>query len=289
MKALFEKLMFDGPNSVLVRRFCMPYFDAPWHYHPEVELTYIVQGYGQRFVGDHVDLFLPGDLVLLGADLPHFWRSDDDFYQPQNGYCSESVVVQFSTAFVQQGIMTLPEAETIQALLARARYGIRFSPEVSQAIPSQLEQLPTKTGFTQLLAVLDLLYQLAADKAATVLASDGYPLAHGSTETERMKRVLEYVLTHFRSEIRTEQIASVAGMAPAAFCRYFKNRTRKTFVEYLNELRISQARKLLSQVDLSVGQVGLECGFNNSSHFHKQFKLHTGMTPLHYQTIARHK
>ena len=104
-----------------------------------------------------------------------------------------------------------------------------------------------------------------------------------------MKRVLEFMLTHFRTEIRTEQIASVAGMAPAAFCRYFKNRTRKTFTEYLNELRIGHARKLLVNADLSAGQVAIECGFNSSSHFHRLFKFHTGMTPFQYQLAAKGK
>ncbi|MFD2571222.1 AraC family transcriptional regulator [Spirosoma soli] len=287
MKALFEKLPFDAQKSLLVRRFCLPYFDAPWHYHPEYELTYIVKGYGRRFVGDHVESFQAGDLVLLGPNLPHFWRSDEDFYKGEAKSRVESIVVQFPIAFVEQGLATVSEAGAIRQLLDRSRYGLCLGLPMSQFLADQLEALPNQSGFKQLLNLLAILHELSADTQARLLASDGYQLAPGMAETERMKRVLEFVLVNFREEIRVEQIASVAGMVPAAFCRYFKKRTRKSFIDYLNELRISHARKLLASQDMSVGQVGLECGFNNSSHFHRQFKLHTGTTPLNYQVMAK--
>ncbi|AKD53583.1 AraC family transcriptional regulator [Spirosoma radiotolerans] len=289
MKALFEKVMFNEQSSLLVRRFELLYFDAPWHYHPEYELTYIVRSHGRRFVGDHVEPFLAGDLVLLGPDLPHFWRNDDEFYQTDSPHLVESIVVQFPASFTERGLASIPEAALVRELLERARYGLRFSLEMSQTVAERMEQLPQQTGLTQLLSLLTILNVLATDQNAQLLASDGYQLAPGAAETERMKRVLEFVLGHFREEIRVEQIASVAGMAPAAFCRYFKNRTRKTFVEYLNELRIGHARKLLTNVDMSIGQVGLECGYNNNSHFHRQFKLSTGITPFQYQALARGK
>ena len=276
-------------DRLLVRRFQMPQFDVPWHYHPEYELTYIAQGCGRRFLGDHVESFTAGDLVLIGPDMPHFWRSDDEYYQPASTLTAEWVVLQFPGAFAQQVLQNLPEASAITNLLARARYGLRFSTEASVQISNAIDRLTTQTGLEQVLSTLHILNQLATDRDAYLLASEGYQLAPGAAETERMKRVLEFTLASFRDEIRIEQIASIAGMAPAAFCRYFKKRTRKTYVEYLNELRIGHARKLLTDADLSVGQVGLECGFNNISHFHRQFKLNTGMTPLRYQTTAQTK
>jgi AraC-like DNA-binding protein len=285
MKALFEKVTVDEQTSLLVRRFQMPFFDAPWHYHPEYELTYIVKGYGRRFVGDHSETFSAGDLVLIGSNLPHFWRSDDDFYQKESSMQVESIVVQFPAVFDQQLLAAIPEAQSIRQLLQRARYGLSFCPAIREIAANQLEPLATLNGLPQLLRLLAVLHQLAADSNATLLASDGYQLAPGVAETERMKRIFDYLLVHFREEIRVDQIASIAGMAPAAFCRYFKKRTRKSFIEYLNELRINHARKMLVNRNFNVGQVGLECGFNNSSHFHRQFKLYTGMTPLRYQMI----
>jgi AraC-like DNA-binding protein len=287
MKALFEKVTFGEQSSLLVRRFKLPYFDAPWHYHPEYELTYIVKGFGRRFVGDHIESFQAGDLVLIGPDLPHFWRSDNAFYQNDSGMEVESVVIQFPTVLDHKVLAYVPEAGAMQQLLQRARYGLRFSPAARELVTAQLELLAGCIGFSQLLGLLAILNVLATDQDACLLASEGYQLAPGAAETERMKRILEFMLTHFREEIRMEQAASIAGMAPAAFCRYFKKRTRKTFVEYLNELRVSHARNLLTHSGLSVGQVGLEAGFNNISHFHQHFKRQTGLTPLRYQSMTR--
>ena len=289
MTALFEKITINEQNSLLVRQFQMPYFDVPWHYHPEYELTYIVRGDGRRFVGDHVESFTAGDLILIGPDMPHFWRSDEEYYRPTSSLKAEWVVVQFPIAFGQDVLANLPEASAVTSLLHRARYGLRFSPAATAEVAQDIEQLTKESGLKQVLSIVSILDQLANDRDAHLLASDGYQLAPGTAETERMKRVLEFILNNFRDEIRVEQIASVAGLAPAAFCRYFKKRTRKSFIEYLNEMRISHARKLLTNNDLSVGQAGIECGFNNVSHFHRQFKLHTGMTPLRYQTLSHKK
>ncbi len=285
MKALYEKVAIDEQRSLAVRQYTQPYFDAPWHYHPEYELTYISHGYGRRFVGDHTELFTTGDLVLLGPELPHFWRSDDDFHQGTLTQQVEAIVVQFPASFAEQGLVTLPETQAVCQLLARARYGLRFRVAISQQLAPALHQLVTKTGLTQVLALLDILAQLTTDPDAYPLASDGYQLAPGAADTERLKRVLEFMLAHFREDIPLTDIAEVADMVPAAFCRYFKKRTRKSFIEYLTDLRVGYARKLLTTSNLTVGMIGLEAGFTNVSHFHRQFKRHTGMTPAQYQRV----
>ncbi|ARK10608.1 AraC family transcriptional regulator [Fibrivirga algicola] len=286
MKALYEKVNIDQEHSLLVKHIRLTAFGALWHYHPEYELTYILESNGKRFVGDHVTNFDVGDLVLIGPNLPHFWRNDDDRYDELP---AEAIVVQFPAALDENLLAVLPESGAIRQLLHRSRYGLCFSPTTVNRLAPRLIQLPHLQGMAQVLELLSILNELSADREAILLASDSYQLTASEAETERMKRVLEFVLKHFRKEIRIEQIASVAGMAPAAFCRYFRKRTGKSFVEYLNELRISHARKLLTQADLSVSQVGFECGFNNISHFHRQFKQQTGTTPMRYQAIYRDK
>ncbi|MFC5410420.1 helix-turn-helix domain-containing protein [Larkinella bovis] len=289
MKALFEKIELGDHTSLRVIHLELPYFEAPWHFHPEYELTYIVRSHGKRFVGDHVEPFEAGDLVLLGPDLPHFWRNDDEYYQPDSGQIAEAIVIQFAKTLGETLLPQLPETRPLSALLNRARYGLRFSPQKVTGVKKALENLLHSDGLERLLQLLALLQQLADDPTAMMLASDNYELKASEAETERMKRVLDYMLAHFREEIRVDAMASVAGMAPAAFCRYFRKRTRKSFIEYLNELRISHARKLLVQSDLSISQIGFECGFNNISHFHRQFKLHNGTTPLKYQSLQHNK
>lgn len=286
MKALFEKVRIEEQESLLIKHILTDRFDAPWHYHPEYELTFIAQSSGKRFIGDHVGDFSPGDLVLLGPNLPHFWRNDDDQLLEAS---AEAIVIQFSENINETMLSTLPEAERILQMLHRSRYGLLFSAPFQQRVGQKMERLLSRTGMERVIEWLRILNELSYDTNVTLLASDSYQLSPSEAETDRMKRVLEYMLHHFRKEIRIEQIASVAGMAPAAFCRYFRKRTNKSFVEYLNELRISHARKLLTRADLSVGQVGLECGFNNISHFHRQFRQQTGTTPLKYQAAYRDK
>ncbi|WP_234736545.1 helix-turn-helix domain-containing protein [Tellurirhabdus bombi] len=289
MKALFEKIDFGKDNSLQIKHLLLAHFDAPWHYHPEYELTYIIQSQGKRFVGDHIESFSEGDLVLMGPNLPHFWRNDESYYEPDNKQIAEAIVIQFDQKLGDQWLPQLPESSTLRTLLARANHGLRFSEAKVEEAKPLLYNLLHLEGMPLLLGVLQLLVCLAADSDAVMLASDGYQLIASEAESERMKRVLDYMLEHFRHDIRIDDIASVAGMAPAAFCRYFRRRTRKSFIEYLNELRISHARKLLLHSNNSVGQVGLECGFNNISHFHRQFKLYTGTTPLRYQYLQRMK
>lgn len=286
MKALLEKVKIEDQESLLTKHVQTNSFDAPWHYHPEFELTYIAQSSGKRFIGDHVGDFSAGDLVLLGPNLPHFWRNDDD--QPIDGI-AEAFVIQFSESINESMFRMLPEAERITQMLHRSRYGILFSESFRQRIGPKIERLLNQHGMNKVIDWLRILDELSLDNDAVLLASDSYQLSPSEAETDRMKRVLEFMLYNFRREIRIDQIASVAGMAPAAFCRYFRKRTNKSFVEYLNELRISHARKLLTRADMSVGQVGLECGFNNISHFHRQFRQQTGTTPLKYQAAYRDK
>lgn len=284
MKALYEKVTIGEEHSLLVKHLRLNAFGSVWHYHPEYELTYIIESNGKRFVGDHVANFDVGDLVLIGPNLPHFWRNDDERL---NEPPAEAIVVQFLSSFDEILLASFPESRSVRQLLQRARHGVWFSAEATAKVGPRLIRLPEQQGMGRVLELLGILNDLTTDRDSVLLASDSYQLSVSEAETERMKRVLEYILTHFREEIRVEQIASVAGMAPAAFCRYFRKRTNKSFVEYLNELRISHARKLLTHADLSVGQVGLECGFNNISHFHRQFKQQTGTTPLRYQATYR--
>ncbi|NBB19197.1 helix-turn-helix domain-containing protein [Runella sp. CRIBMP] len=284
MKPQLEKLSIEGSLSYLARGFNMAFFDAPWHYHPEYELTYIVKSHGQRFVGDHIGPFYEGDLVLLGSNLPHFWRNDDAFYQSNPALWAESVVIQFPQSLVYDFIEKVPEFTSIQELMKRSARGIKFSNESTQRIEKDILQLPYLPEGVRFISFLGILLALTKDKSAEALASSAYQITPDDADTERMKRIIEFTLRHFQEEIRLEIVAETAHMTVPAFCRYFKKRTQKTYVEFLNNFRLSHARKLLSNSDLSVAQVGLECGFRNLSNFHQIFKRHTGLSPLQYKT-----
>lgn len=287
MKPQLEKLTFETSSSFLARRFKRAYFDAPWHYHPEFELTYIVQGTGQRFVADSVQPFSEGDLVLLGSYLPHFWRNSSEFYQADSQLSAESVVVQFPQALIDDFLAKVPDFKSIMNLIRQSVFGIQFSRDTAEKVHDKLLQLPQLSEGFRFVTLLDILMILSQDHSPALLASTAYRITIDDAETERMKRILDFTLAHFQEEIQLETIAEIAHLTVPAFCRYFKKRTQKTYIEFLNQLKINLARKLLTDSEHSVAQVGLECGFHNLSNFHQVFKRQIGKSPLQYRKVNK--
>ncbi|UTA67458.1 AraC family transcriptional regulator [Emticicia sp. 21SJ11W-3] len=277
MKALFEKVITDEGSSFLTRYVALPHFDAPLHYHPEYELTLIVKGSGQRFVGDHVSAFEEGDLVLLGSNLPHFWRSEH--VSKNEDDLDEAVVIQFSPAFVDNILDSLPECKSIVSMLNMADSGIKFPVSMAPLVQKVFET----EGVMRLLALIDALEQLSKCAEYQLLASEGFNIKPDETENERMRKILEFTLENFKEDISLETVAEIANLTVPSFCRYFKSRTRKTYIYFLNEIRLSNARKMLMDNELDISQISIECGFQNLSHFHRIFKSQTGVTPLVYR------
>lgn len=274
MRASYEKIPANDETSLLARHIKVPYFDAPLHFHPEYELTLIISGNGKRFVGDSVENFKSGDLVLLGSNLPHFWRSD----KPSET-TSEAIVIQFSTDFVENILGKLPECKNILSMLILAKCGIKF--KASFAV--LLEDLIDKKDLKRLTLFIELLETLSQSTDYQILASENFNIKPDDAENERMRKILEFTLDNFQNEVEINEVADLANLTVPSFCRYFKARTRKTYIDYLHEIRVGHARKLLIDNKLSISQIGLECGFQNLSNFHRIFKKQVGLTPLAYR------
>lgn len=274
MRASYEKIPANNEASFLARHIQVSYFDAPLHFHPEYELTLIISGSGKRFVGDSVENFESGDLVLLGSNLPHFWRSD----KPSET-TSEAIVIQFSADFVENILGKLPECKSIISMLTIAKSGIKFAASFAPL----LENLITKNALKRFTQLLELLEILSQSTDYQTLASENFNIKPDDAENERMRKVLEFTLDNFQNEVSINEVADLANLTVPSFCRYFKARTRKTYVDYLQEIRVSHARKLLIDNKLSISQIGLECGFQNLSNFHRIFKKQVGVTPLAYR------
>lgn len=280
MKALLEKTLLGDEKTVLVRRFTIPYFSAPFHFHPEFELTYILQGSGKRFVGAHIDNFEPGDLIFLGSQVAHYWRSDPEYYQ-HKGLQSEAIVIHFSAHFAEQIIRQIPEFQPVVNLLAQSLHGIQFAP--NPTLVNYLEQLVDLNGMKQVRVFLELLEALTFDADSQLLNPSPNQVKPKEMENDRMKRILEFTLANFQHEVRLSDVADLANLTVSSFCRYFQKYTSKTYVAYLNEIRISHARKLLIEGTLSIQEIGLISGFQNLSNFHRLFKQQTGFSPLAYR------
>jgi len=281
MKALHEKLNITTDDSFLFRQFNLPYFDAPYHSHPEFELTLILKSEGKRFVGNQVADFKEGDLVLLGANVPHCWKNDGI----GNENAARSIVVQFKEDFLGEGFFKNTETQPIKRLLDKAKSGILISGKTQDRVAREMIFLQTVPPFQKLLGLLDLLNTIATSNDLQLIDNqpDKYNLS--AVDLERINKIYAYVIEHYTQDIHLETAAHLINMTETAFCRYFKKITKKTFLDLVTEFRIKHACNLLNSTDKQVAEVCFESGFGNISHFNKQFKVVTGYSPLNYRKM----
>ncbi len=284
--AQYEKIIRGGVGqSFACRRYDSPSFTAPWHFHPEYELTLILESRGQRFVGDSIAAFTPGDLVLLGPNLPHCWLNLQPLALPRER--ARSVVTQFSGDLLGSGWLDLPEMTRVGALLrGRAPRGVWFSGGAAARVAERVSRLPDLAGLDRLLELLKILDSLAGlpRRAATVLASEGFLPALNLEQAGRLERVCRFVHQNFQGPIRQTQAAALAYLSPEAFSRFFRQKTGRTFVDYVNDVRVGEACRLLIARDtLGVTEVCYICGFGNVSNFNRHFRLRHGMAPREYR------
>lgn len=248
-----------------------------WHYHPEIELVYVNGGSGKRQIGSHVSYYQNGDLILIGANLPHCGFTDS---LTDN---DRETVIQFSPDFLGKNFWEIPEMRNVRVLLERAKNGIVFHGEDKNLIGEKIEALSSLTNYKRLLGLLDVLNMLENAKDFTLLNAEGFVLDTELEDHNRINVIFNFVKNEFKRNIALEEIADVVSMTVPAFCRYFKKTTGKTFVQFVNEYRLVHAAKLLHEKQISITDVCFESGFNNFSHFNKQFKKFTGKSPSVYR------
>ncbi len=254
-----------------VRRFVETGWPFNWHVHPEHELTLIVRGTGRRFVGDSIQDFGPGDLVLLASNVPHTWQADSQ----RRPWC-ESVVVQFRDDALGAGFFDLPEMVEVRRVLEAAQRGLRF-PEAPK-VADRLRTLPEQPAAMRLMALLESLLSLAT-LDAEALATATTPTKLRPHDRARIDAVCAFVQQNFADPITLDDAASAAHLSRTAFCRFFQRVMGRTFVDYLHELRISIACRLLADTDLSITEISQRVGFGNLANFNRVFKRRRGITP----------
>ncbi|AQG78856.1 AraC family transcriptional regulator [Spirosoma montaniterrae] len=288
MKKPLRKDLEPVAASFIVKELVEPHFDPNWHFHPHYQLFLVEEGTGTRFIGDSIQPFGPGDLVFLGPNLPHLWRSDQPYFDRNSGLITKGIVVYFMSDFLGSEFLNKPEMAPLRQLLAYARQGLEWTGKTRHRAETALQQLREQpVGFTRVLHLLALLDELAHAPDYRFLSSAGYSNSAKPGETDRMQVVHDYVLGHFADEISLETVADLAGMTASAFCRYFKSRANKTFSDFVSEVRIGHACKLLMKGDLSVTQVSYESGFRTLSNFNRQFRHITRQTPSGYRRTYR--
>lgn len=284
MKPAFESVNASSNSILLVRKFNVKKFSAPYHFHPELELTLILKGKGKRYVGSHVDDYSPSDLVLLGPNLPHCWKTEEE--STKN---SVSIVIHFNRDFLGEGFFGQPGMDAALQLLNHSSHGLQFTGNNTEIEKRIISLFTEKDLFKKIILFLDVLHALSREKKFTILDRQNYYSALSENEKKRINNVIGYVVENFQNSISLKDAAAVAHLTTHAFCKYFKKITRKTFMEAVNDYRIDFATKQLVNTDKGIAEIGFGSGFNDLSNFHRIFKRKIKQSPLNYRNKFMNK
>lgn len=284
MKPLFRKLTVKHESSFTVRHDALPHFKNIWHYHPELELHYILKGEGVRFIGDKISNFSHGEIVLVGENLPHTWRSADAYFQGNPDLNVEVIVIQFLPNCLGEDMLKLPEAYLIPKLFEKAKSGMVITGETRDKLAALMSASLTATNLDRIILLLSILKTLAeTDDYSTIVTGQHVFYQSNEADTIRLNKVCNYTLSNYKKDITLEEISSISNLSVTSFCRYFKLMTNKSYYDFLIEIRISHACRALVETKTPTEVICFECGFNNVSNFYRHFKKVTGLTPLEYK------
>lgn len=282
MSASFEKIKQHENSSFSIGIFQDNFDECTWHYHNNYEISFITEGSGKRIVADSIEEFQPGDLVFIGKNIPHVWIADKGAMAPTQRKL-EMVYLQFTDEVLNPGILLLPEFKNIANALVLSERGIRIKDKTLDEVSNLMLQLPYLNNFDRMIVFLELMNIIGGSKSYTLLASNDYIKKRFSTKNKRIEAIHQYLMKNYRQEVDLAAIAEMVNMAEGSVCRFFKSQMGMTIFEYLNKLKVDFATQLLMDKNLSIAEVAEDSGFNNLSHFNKQFKKVTNLQPTEYR------
>lgn len=288
MKPFKEVINYPIDNSFLVKYENFPHFRFPFHFHEEYEIVYIIKSFGKKFVGDSVEEFAPGDLSVYGSNLPHFYMSDPTFYKDDPHLRVNAIVIQFPITYFPESQLKRTEFSSVKKLLKSASSGLFFSKESAAKGGKILQEIMQTSGMERHLRFVKLIDYLGNSKSQSITSPD-YTNEMEDQREPRMAKIYRFTTRNYNRKIGLEEVASVAGMNVSAFCRYFRQKSGKTFSQFVNEQRISYACKFLKHGNRTIADICDEAGFNNLSNFHRQFKNIVGKSPSKYRELFKDK
>jgi AraC-like DNA-binding protein len=262
------------------------FFQSPFHYHPELELVYVLESNGKRIIGNSVEPFEAGDMIFLGSNIPHVWLNDEMYYRGIGKLKAKAIVIYFNKDIFGHLFYELNETKKIGTLFSNATRGISINGKTNILIAQKLKLLLKRTDFDIIVGLFEILSILSDSKDLKFINTESYTPAEDNSKNDRLSIVFSHVKEHYMEDITLQSISKIAHLTPPSFCRLFKARTKKHFVEYLSEVRISNACRYLMESDRSISEVAYICGYKTVSNFNKLFKKITGLTPQAYKKNA---
>jgi len=288
MKILPFKIAKPVNESFWIQMDHLPHLYDILHQHSEFQITLIKESTGNVVAGNRICEFAPGDIFVFGAQLPHAFRNDAAYYKPENQLQARALSIYFEWEVFGSTFWALPETQLFTELSQRAERGIHFQAETNQQIAAKIEQLANATSTDRLISLLTVLKQLAVSENYEILSTGGTYNNLNETDEMRLDAIYRFTLKEYYRPISLKEVADVANMTTNSFCRYFKTRTRKSYLDFLTEFRIGQACKLLQQEEHSIADICFMIGFANLSNFNRKFKELNQCTPKEYRKKLKH-
>ena len=283
MRAIMnERLPISKSSPLKTRFFDYEHFSYPLHFHSEYEIIYIKEGTGTRFLGNSITKFQAGDILLIGSNLPHFMKSDDAYHSGNADLRVKGTIIQFEKEFMYSAINHYSHFVKIKNLFQESQRGIYFTASSFPKLQDLIERIPLENGLNQMMLFLEILKEMSETENRQTISTTDF-VNETIYDTARIDKIMSFLNKNYTRHISLEEIASFAAMNASAFCRYFKSKTGKSFKNYILDMRIGYACKLLLMEDISISQLSSQCGFETISHFNKTFKKNTGYVPSQYR------
>ncbi|MCQ9641519.1 AraC family transcriptional regulator [Chryseobacterium sp. WG14] len=287
MKPQFLEISSDTLHSFSARKDVMPDVNNKWHYHTVLELIYFRKGSGTQYVGNTIERFKEGDVVLIGKNLPHYWQFDTKYFESPKRNKVEVFVVHFDENFWGEEFLQLPENHDLKKMLILSSRGLQVKGGSRETLTQLIPEVINSDGTMKIIKLLEALSCISNSLEYDFLASSHFKYHFNEDEKRRIQEIYNYTLSRYMEKISLEEISEIASLSPNSFCKFFKSKTGKTYTQFVNEIRIGDACQKLIEDQMSVKEICFASGFNNFTSFHECFKNITGKSPLKYQQLYR--
>lgn len=283
MKAQLIEISPIFKKTIHIKQVDEAFFSNPLHFHELCELVLIEESYGKRIVGNHIDSFSAGDMVLIGPNIPHIWRNDDAFLEPDHHERAKALVIYFPADFLIQLTDDQSIIQTMQQFIDKAKNGLRFYGSTLKNAMTLMRDLINKDSFSKITGFLNLITILYQTTEYDSLSSGTYKPVYSERENKRINIIYVYVMQNFKDTVSLQEAAKLLDMTSNAFCRFFKKHTQKSFSKFVNEMRVGHACKLLEDKNMNISEVCYASGYQNLTNFNKFFKEIMKKNPREYR------
>ena len=283
MRKALHKSVIPESRSFKLQELKEKHFDPVWHAHSEYQLFTVLEGTGTRFIGDKINPFKPGELILIGPNIPHLWRSDKIYFDNCSELITHGIVLYLRDDFLGKEMISKDEFRPFRKLMNRASNGLEFQGEKKDQAIGLMKEMNGLKGIDAIICLLKIFQLLAETEHNNYICNRPYEVPYEQREAQRMNLIYDHVMTHHSKQISLKELADLIHMTPTSFSRYFTMRNNKTLSDCIKEIRIAHACKLLSETEQTVAAISYDCGFNTFSNFNVQFKSVMGCPPMEYR------